>query len=114
MELRGNLTPFLKAVTKGLSYELVNEDLDNNSKKKGKKSIFDEILRNVPTEDSASNFNFPSAHPSNTLHNEFDNLLALEFRFQHVDQFKQTAHTLNTFSAENSNLSAMQRTQGKF
>ena len=32
--------------------------------------------------------------------------------FQHIDQFKQTTHVLRSFSAHNSNLSEMQRTQG--
>ena len=32
--------------------------------------------------------------------------------FQHVDNFKQTTHMLDSFDALNSNLSAMHRTQG--
>ena len=32
--------------------------------------------------------------------------------FQHADKFKMTSHMLQSFSADNSNLSEMMRTQG--
>ena len=78
MELRDNLTPFLKAVSKGLSVELENGNLGLDDKM----SMFEEILLNVPTENSASNSSAPSSQTADTLHLEFDNLLGLQWVFE--------------------------------
>ena len=71
-QLRGGLTPFLKAVSKGLSFELEGNSTYHD------KSLFDEIMQNIPAENSAPNSSIPSTQPSNTLHLEFDKLLDLQ------------------------------------
>ena len=71
--LRNNLTPFLEAVTKALSFELEVE----NPKMEQKKAVFEEILQKLPSENSASNFFTNLSQTSNTLQLEFDQLLNL-------------------------------------
>ena len=71
--LRTNLTPFLKAVVKALSIEMeVDMILDEV-----KNAITDEIIRNIPAENSTSTTGFFSVHTVDTLHLEFDGLLDL-------------------------------------
>ena len=84
-ELREGLTPFLKTVSKGLSFELENSFLDGHygkihyeKMKAGKKSIFDEILQNVPAENTVTNCGTISTVTLNTLNKEFDKLLDLQ------------------------------------
>ena len=128
--LRENLTPFLIAVTKALAVEL-----EVNANRAMRKSIIDQVLQNIPAEASTPTTRFTLGSMSDTLHAEFDGLLNLRYclsyipqfalnysfnrcdnfrSFQHVDNFKQTSHMMNTFDASNSNLSDMQRTQGRF
>ena len=68
--LRSMLTPFLKAMTRALSIELEKGYLE----KEERKAIFDEIMRNLPTENSTSNFSANLSRASGTLHDEFDQL----------------------------------------
>ena len=89
-------------------------------------SIFDEIIQNIPAANSTSNIAPASTQALDTLMLELEHLKnhrkycfvtfhsqkVVFSSFQHVDDFKQTTHVLNSFSANNSNLSAMQRTQG--
>ena len=72
--LRRNLTPFLKAVMKALSYELENEDVDD----KVVEEIVDEIIQCVPAENSTLNFCNNLSQASGTLQLEFDQLLNLQ------------------------------------
>ena len=66
---RANLTPFLKAVMKALSAELeVGFDKDM------REPISDDIIRNIPSENSTS-ITIPSFHTIDTLHLEFDGIL---------------------------------------
>ena len=69
--LRRNLTPFLKAVMKALSCELENQYVYT-------KTIVDEIIQNVPAENSTLNFCTNLSQASGTLQLEFDQLLSLQ------------------------------------
>ena len=72
--LRRNLTPFLKAVINALSVEL---EL-NYVKDLMRKSIINQIIQNLPAENSASTtINFFS-QTVDTLHDEFDGLLNIK------------------------------------
>ena len=77
--LRSKLSPFLKAVSKALSAELE----DGYLKPGQRKALFDEILENVPVENSSSN-SFASwaralkSEVRNILDFEFDQLLDLQ------------------------------------
>ena len=69
-QLRGQLTPFLKAVTKALSAELeigYSDEMRN--------SILDEIIRNIPAENSISVAINPSARTIDTLQLELHGIL---------------------------------------
>ena len=68
--LRSTLTPFLKAVAKALSIELEQEVPTVFEKK----ALFDEIIQNLPAENSASNFCANLTRASDTLQEEFDQL----------------------------------------
>ena len=72
--LRRNLTPFLKAVMKALSCELEIEASDFETAGK----IIDEIIQNVPAENSTLNFCTNLSQASGTLQLEFDHLLNLK------------------------------------
>ena len=98
-QLRGKLTPFLKAVMKALSTELENEYSN-----KMKESILDEIIQLIPAENSTSITVNPSSNTVDTLQLEFGGKL---------DKFEQTSHVLNSFVPHNSNLTAMHETQGE-
>ena len=63
------LTPFLKAVTKVLSTEL-GSYFDSEEKE----ALFDQVLQNLPTGNSASNFSTNLSQASETLKFEFDQL----------------------------------------
>ena len=63
------MTPFLKAVTKALSFEL-----EENYAEYGKKALFDEILQNLPAENSTTNISTNFSQVPNTLQDEFDQL----------------------------------------
>ena len=77
MILRRNLTPFLKAVTKVLSPELlVEKEYKLNSERS--EALFNEILQNVPAENSISNFCTNLSQGVDTLKLEFDQLLDKE------------------------------------
>ena len=68
--LRSNLTPFLKAVTRALTIELEESyPLENE-----KKDIFNEILQNLPAENSTTNISTNFSQVPNTLQDEFDQL----------------------------------------
>ena len=73
--LRANLTPFLKAVPKALFVEL-KLGLDLN--KEITKSIIDEIIRNIPAENSTQTTRFFSGQTFDTLHAELDGLMNLK------------------------------------
>ena len=68
-QLRGQLTLFLKAVSKALSAEL---EVGYSYEKK--EPILDEIIRNIPSENSTSITINPSA-TIDTLNLEFNNIL---------------------------------------
>ena len=75
--LRSKLSPFLKAVSKALSAELE----DGYLKPGQRKALFDEILENVPVENSTSFASWARALKSevrNILDFEFDQLLDLQ------------------------------------
>ena len=72
--LRSNLTPFLKSVTKALSYELEFIIFGTEQTK----AVFDEILDKLPAENSATSFCTNLNQTSNTLQFEFDQLLNLQ------------------------------------
>ena len=65
--LRSNLTPFLKAVTRALSIEL-----EGSGTYTDRKDVFDEIIQNLPAENSTSNFCTSLSLASDTLQDEFD------------------------------------------
>ena len=66
------MTPFLKAVTKALSAELeVGLDFSDEIKE----PILDEVIQNIPPENSTSITINPSAHTIDTLQLEFDGIL---------------------------------------
>ena len=67
---RSQLTPFLNGVTKALSIELEQDYLSLDQKT----AVFNEIVQNVPAEDSTSNLFTDLSHASETLPNEFDKL----------------------------------------
>ena len=69
-QLRGQLTPFLKAVTKALSAEL-----EIGFDEVMKESIFEEIIQKIPPENSTSIIVYPSGHTVDTLDLEFDDIL---------------------------------------
>ena len=75
MALRNNLTPFLKAVTKALSSEVEHEE---DFKEEKREALFNEILQNIPAENSSSNFYTYLSRASDTLKLEFDQLLDRE------------------------------------
>ena len=77
--LRRNLTPFLKVVKKALSYELENgiSSVTNAETKAGTNALMDEIIQNLPDENSTSNILASWTQASDTLHLEFDQLLNL-------------------------------------
>ena len=70
--LRENLTPFLKVVARALSYELENGTDTTHSEKS---DLLNEILENLPTENSTSNFFVKRSQAFDTLHLEFVQLL---------------------------------------
>ena len=51
--MKNNLTPFLKAVIKALNFEL---EQGSYQERKQKQAIFDEIIQNLPAENSTPNF----------------------------------------------------------
>ena len=69
--LRGKLTPFLVAVSKALSYELERGYANNSIKR----SILDEIIQNIPSENATSINIPPSSHTIDTLKMEFNDIL---------------------------------------
>ena len=69
--LRSKLTPFLRAVTKALLFELEKGYVTFEQKE----AVFDEVLGNLPAENSTSVFFTNLSQVSDTLHNEFDQLL---------------------------------------
>ena len=72
--LRASLSPFQKAVMKALCFELESYSLASAHQiKQLARSIIDEILGNIPTEGSASNF--VSNQASDTLQAELDELI---------------------------------------
>ena len=71
---RSQLTPFLNGVAKALSIELEEEDLSLDQKA----AIFNEIAQNIPAENSTLKFFTDSSYASETLQNEFDQLLNLQ------------------------------------
>ena len=73
-QLRAKLTPFLKAVTKALSVEL---EYEKYLGRRMKSSITDDIIHNIPAENSTSNRVYSSALVADTLHFEFAGLLSL-------------------------------------
>ena len=77
------MTPFLKAVTRALSYELEEGHIDiekRNLDSKQKAVIFNEILQNLPTENSASNFCASLNLAADTLKDGFDQLKRLNIK----------------------------------
>ena len=74
--LRNNLTPFLKAVVKALCFEL-----EENDHRVGQNEPFvDEILQNLPAENSTSSFCSNLSQASDTLQLEFDNLKKMQLK----------------------------------
>ena len=71
--LRANLTPFLKAVTKALLGELEHGGIRTDVKK----SIIDDIIQNLPAENSPSTSFYSNPQIVDTLHLELDGLLDL-------------------------------------
>ena len=80
--LRDVLSPFLKSVTKALSFELENNELDKDVKVQRVRAIFDDLYQNVPTEESNSISYQNSTPATNTLHKEFGRLLNLKYDFR--------------------------------
>ena len=76
MALRSNLTPFLKAVIRALSRDLE----ENGTSRDQKKAVFDEILQNLPAENSTSNFSANFSQASDTLKLEFDGLKGMNIK----------------------------------
>ena len=76
------LSPFLEAAMTALSFELDNSndgfELDSNHTKSKKEALFNEILQNLPEENSTSNLFVGWNQASNTLEFEFDELLNLQ------------------------------------
>ena len=72
---RGHLTPFLKAVTKALSFELENGHIERYGR--SDEYLFNEILQNLPAENSTHNFFANWNQGSDTLQLEFVQLLNL-------------------------------------
>ena len=81
-QLKSSLTPFLKSIEKALSFELENDFVDVTGNwdlmEKMKESIINEILSNIPTQNSTSNSVIPSTQSPDTLKMEFDRLLTLQ------------------------------------
>ena len=73
--LRNNLTPFLKAVVKALCLEL-----EGNYEIEQYEAVFDEILQNLPAENSTSSFCSNLSQASDTLQLEFDNLKKMQLK----------------------------------
>ena len=81
MALRSNLTPFHKAVSKALSFELEEEyDVVNYDYEK-KEVIFNDIMRNLPSQNSATNFPTISNQILDTLELELDQLKAINIQW---------------------------------
>ena len=74
--LRRNLSPFLKTMSKALSYELENGD--DEIQQLQIEALYNEILRNLPAESSTSNYFAGLSQASDTLQLEFVKLLDLE------------------------------------
>ena len=74
MLLRSFLTPFLKGVARALSIELEEEYLQIEQKV----AVFDEIVHNVPAENSTSNIFSRWSQASDDLEFEFDRMLNLQ------------------------------------
>ena len=74
--LRNNLTPFLKAVVKALCFELE----ENYHQTERYEAIVDEILQNLPAENSTSSFCSNLSQASDTLRLEFDNLKKMQLK----------------------------------
>ena len=64
------MTPFLKTVTRALSIELEEVVTERCEKE----ALFDEIIQNLPTENSTLNFSTNLSQASDTLQDEFDQL----------------------------------------
>ena len=90
--LKSMLTPFLKAVSKALSHvpEGRNSILEN-------KVIFNEILQNLPAENSTSNFCTNLTHASDILQNEFDQLRRINIQYV-TRQFLGAINSIQIFS----------------
>ena len=119
---RKKLTRFEKSVKAALNFELENNFVDPGQKK----TIMDRIIRQAGSVRASSRSDSSQGSIGSTLRMEHDQL-ALNLRlienlnhiiisssFQHFDHFKITSHLLQSFSARNSNLSDMMRTQGRF
>ena len=121
---------FASGVIHSLSFELENDWLEEATKQQQIRSLCEQLIILAETCTSGSEIRsiwFDRQKSLDTLQLEHDQLIVniqwvnqhiLTIRqyfssFQHVDQFKQTTHILNTFNANNSNLSDMHRTQGK-
>ena len=72
--LRSRLTPFLQAVASALAYELETASLDFETKALTE-LIFNEILQNLPAENSSATFGPSWLRASGALHYEFDHFL---------------------------------------
>ena len=68
---KSKLSPFLEAVAKALSFDLEKPD-------RRREDLFDEILRDLPVENSTSNLFTGLTQASDTLKLEFDKLLNLK------------------------------------
>ena len=75
--LRSNLTPFLEAVMKALSAEL--EIYNGHKARRQSEVLLNEIIQNVPAENSTSNLSNSWNQTSDTLHLEFVELLNLRY-----------------------------------
>ena len=113
---------------KALNFELENDRETSTPVNQRRKTLVDEIIRRARSIPATNTFRLSQSMPTgNTLQMEhyqlalnlrFDNfrffILDDFSSFQHVDKFKMTSHMLRTFSACNSNLSEMMRTQGEY
>ena len=79
IRLRSSLSPFLKAVSKALSNELEDFGIMRLGDDDKTESIINEIVDNIPDENSTSSFVLPSIQNSDTVCLEFNRLLNIRY-----------------------------------
>ena len=77
--LRSSLSPFLKGVSKALSNELEDFGVMRFGDDDKTESIINEIVDNIPDENSTSSFVLPSMQNSDTVCLEFNRLLNIRY-----------------------------------